>query len=1018
MNFSALSIRHPVPPILLFTLLTLLGLYSFSKLQIQHYPDIDLPVVTVTVGLDGAAPPQLETEVVRKIENAVATLEMVKHIRSSLSEGSANVTLEFDVDKNSDVAVNEVRNAVDSIRADLPQDLADPQITKMTVQGAPLVTFVVESDSLDEESLSWFVDNDVKRMVQAIPGVGGMNRMGGLDREVRVEVNPLRLWAMGVTVSEISQRLRQIQQDSSGGKAEMGVTLQGVRTLAAVNSVEDIKALKVSSSLGHHFRLDQLASVVDEPVERTAMAFLDDHRVVAFQVSRSRGASEVEVVERVRVAVSALDEKHPDVRFAEAYSGVDQVYDNYHGSMQLLYEGAFLAVVVVLWFLRDWRATMVSAAALPLSIIPTFAAIYLAGYTLNTVTLLALALVVGILVDDAIVEIENIVRHMRMGKTPWQASLEAADEIGLAVIATTATLIAVFLPTAFMSGMTGKFFGPFGWSAAISVFFSLLVARLITPMMAAYLLKPIHEPERESRLMARYLAMAAWCLRHRWTTLILTVILFALSAYSITLLPRGFIPAADRGRTTVNIDLQPGSTLTQTLRVAEQARAVVKQDPDVVSVFTSVGTAGVGGHFSAAKANVAAATLSVSLKYRTDRDRKQSAVESDLRERLRQIPGAKITVGAGESGEQLQVILASDDGDALDRVAAEAERQLRGLSGIGSVKSSANVTRPEIHITPDLERASRFGITSQAISDTVRVATAGDYPTYLPKLNLPERQIPIRVTLTPEFRHDIDVLKQVRIMGREGPVPLGSVATVEMGGGPSQISRLDRKRNLTFTIELNGRLTGEVLREVDALPIMKNLPKNVVRLDSGDVESMKDLFGSFGIAMVIGVACIYVVLVLLFHDFLQPITILTALPLSIGGTILALLATGNAFSMPSVIGILMLMGVVTKNSILLVEYALRARKESSLSRTEALLDACHKRARPILMTSIAMVAGMFPIALGWSAEPSFRSPMAIAVIGGLIASTFLCLVIIPVMFTFVDDIQRFFSVLIRRSRRA
>lgn len=1017
MNFSALSIRHPVPAILLFTLLCVLGIRSFQSLGIQHFPDIELPVITITATMDGAAPPQLETEVARKIEAAVASLPGVQHIRANLSEGSALVYVEFDIEKDNEVALSEVRNAIDRIRSDLPQDMNDPIVAKITTAGSPIVTFAVHSDHLDEEGLSWLIDNEISRTMQSVPGVGNVKRVGGLDREISVEIDPTRIMALGASPSDISNRLRQIQRDASGGRADIGDGVQGVRTIASVRSVEDVAALQISTAGGRSFRLDQVATVKDVPAERTVYAFLDEKPVVAFQVSRVKGASEVGVLERVREKVKDIEASHPHVKITEAYNGVDQVYDNYDGSMQLLYEGALLAVIVVWFFLRDWRATLVSAAALPLSIIPTFFVLDLLGYSLNTLTLLALALVVGILVDDAIVEIENIVRHLRMGKPPFQAALEAADEIGLAVIATTFTLVAVFLPTAFMPGVPGVFFKPFGWTAAISVLFSLLVARLLTPMMAAYLLKPIVVDHPEGPWMRRYQAAARWCLEHRFLTLVFAIAFFAGSLALKPLLPQAFAPVADRSRTYVGIELAPGTSIEHTRALAEQTRAILRTQPEVRQIFTSIGSSSTGGgHFGGMTSlNTGSATFNVLLTYRTERELKQVEVERALREKLAAIPGARVQVGAGESGEQLQVVLAGEDGESLERVAAEVESDLRKVKGVGNITSSAALTRPEIHIKPDYARAATLGVTTQAISDAVRVATSGDFEFNLPKLNLPERQIPIRVRLSSEYREDLEALKQLRIMGKKGWVTLGSIADIRFGSGPSQISRLDRQRYVSFSVELAGRTMGEVMAEIEQLPSIKNLPPGIERPASGEAERMAELFSSFGTAMLIGVLCIYIVLVLLFHDFLQPVTILAALPLSIGGTFVALLATQNSFSMPSIIGILMLMGIATKNSILLVEYAIVARQRG-MARMEALLDACRKRARPIVMTTVAMTAGMFPVALGWSAEPSFRSPMAIAVIGGLITSTLLSLLVIPVVFTYVDDLYQWLSFAWRRNK--
>ncbi len=1015
MNVSAWSIRNPVPPILLFGLLTLLGIAGFRALGIQNFPDIELPAVTVRAVLEGAAPAQLETEVARKIEDKVATLGGVEHIRTTLSDGTALIRVEFDIDTSTETALNDVRNAVDSVRAELPQDMTDPVVSKITTAGGAVVTFSLESSRLDEEALSWFVDNDVSKALLAVKGVGAVNRVGGVDREIGVELDPTQMAALGVTAADISSRLRQVQQDASGGRGDIGAGVQSVRTLGAVHSIRDIGALDIPLGAGRSVRLDQIARIRDTVAERTAYALLDGRAVVGFSVTRLKGASEVAVADAVRKVVQTLQEQHPQVRFTEAYNTVAAVEDNFRGSMELLYEGAVLAVVVVWWFLRDWRATLVAATALPLSVIPTFAAMHYLGFSLNILTLLALALVIGILVDDAIVEIENIVRHLRRGQGPLQAAMEAADEIGLAVIATSLTLVAVFLPTAFMGGVPGKFFRQFGVTAAVAVLASLAVARLLTPMMAAYALRPLAVGETEGRLLRRYLRVVDWCLTHRRTTVSAALLFFGLSLALVPLLPKGFVPAADRGQTAVKIELPPGSTLHDTLAAAERARALIAPVEDVTRVFTTVGsTTGAGPFGEGASTDIRKATLTITLKHRSDRPRRQSAVEADLRARLRALPGARVGVGTGDVGERLQVVLAGEDAELLESTSRAVERELRTLPAIGNVTSNASLQRPEIHLQVDYARAADLGVTTAAMASAIRVATAGDFEVLLPKLNLPQRQVPIRVRLDPQLREDLDAIAQLRVAGQAGQVPLSAVAQVSLRSGPAQIDRLDRSRNVSIDVELAGRPVGEVLAQVDRLPSLQRLPPGISRPASGDAERMAEVFSGFGSAMLTGVLCIYIVLVLLFHDFLQPVTILAALPLSVGGAFAALLLTHNSFSMPAVIGLLMLMGVVTKNSILLVEYAVKARREQALSRAEALLDACRKRARPILMTTVAMVAGMLPVALGIGAEPSFRAPMAIAVIGGLLTSTLLSLLVIPVVYTYVDDLSGFLRRTIRR----
>lgn len=1045
MNFSSLSIRNPIPAVLLFILLTLAGVLSFRAMGVQDFPDIELPIVTVDASLPGAAPAQLETEVARKLENSVATQQGVKNLYTKILDGQVNLTIEFVLEKNASDAVNEVRDAISRVRADLPADLRDPAVSKATTAGRPVVTYTVASSKIDEEALSWFVDNTVSKRLLNVPGVGQVKRLGGVTREVRIELDAARMAALDVAAVDVSRRLKLVQQEAPGGRGDVGGAEQAVRTIATVASAAELERLELPMADGRRIRLGQVATVTDTIAERRALALLDGRPVVAVEIMRTRGASELAIADGVQAAVEELAAAHPNVAFTKAIDNAAPVREDFDASMHLLYEGGLLAVIVVWAFLRDWRATLISAAALPLSVIPAFLGIHLFGFTLNTVTLLSMALVVGILVDDAIVEIENIERHLHMGKSPYQAAMEAADEIGLAVVATTFALVAVFLPTAFMAGIPGKFFKQFGWTAVLAILASLVVARLLTPMMAAYMLKPkvaraqaaaaastatpantdaigpaAVSPIDESNdgfVMRTYLRMVRWCLRHRLITSLLSFAFFVGSIALVPLLPTGFVPPADRAQTLVSVELPPGSTLQETLDAAERVRTLLADVPEVKRVFSSIGGGASGDVFAVGAAPEARkAVMTVMLAHRSERPGTQQTIEASIRTRLAGVPGVRLTVGPQDTGVKMQLVLRSEDPAALAVAARDVERDLRTIPGIGNVSSSASLVRPEIIVRPDFARAADLGVTASGIAETVRVATAGDYDVGLPKLNLSERQVPIRVKLPDSVRADLAAIERLTVPGRTGPVMLGNVASVGIDSGPAQIDRLNRSRNVTLDVELAGRQLGEVYEAAMALPTLNNLPPGVRIAEQGDAQEMQALFGSFALAMGIGVLCIYMVLVLLFKDFLQPLTILAALPLSIGGAFVLLLVTGKSFSMPSLIGLLMLMGIVTKNSILLVEYAIVARRQG-MSRFDALVDACHKRARPIVMTTIAMGAGMLPIALGFAGDPSFRSPMAIAVLGGLVTSTLLSLLVVPAVFTYVDDVEGIGRRVMRRGRR-
>jgi multidrug efflux pump subunit AcrB len=1021
LNISTWAIRNPTPAILLFILLTFAGIISFRAMKVQDLPDLDLPTVTVTVELPGASPSQLETDVVRKIESSLATVQGVKHIYSNLTDGEASISVEFRLERSIQQAVDDVRDAVSRIRADLPSDLRDPVIKKQELSGSPILTYSLSSAQMDNEALSWFVDNDISKTLLAVRGVGAIARVGGVNREIRVDLDFAKLLAFNTTAADISRQLQLVQQEAAGGRAHFGGMEQSVRTVATVQSAEEFAAMEITLTDGRRLRLEQIATVSDTLAEQRSAAFLNGEPVVGFEITRAIGYGELEVAKGVRIALQQLQIQRPDISVTEVFNLIDPVAENYAGSMQLLYEGALLAVLVVFLFLRDWRATFISALALPLSIIPTFWLIHMMGFSLNTVTLLSLSLVIGVLVDDAIVEIENIERHLLMGKTPFKAAMEAADEIGLAVVATTFTLVAVFLPTAFMSGVIGKFFVQFGWTAAIAVLFSLLVARLLTPMMAAYLLR---SPEQNNKQQIKpepgwvryYLHLVTWCLQHKGTTLSAAAVFFAGGIMLAMALPGAFMPADDNQQTQVTLTLQPGTKLQDTIVLAEQARQILQKNEYVKQIYTAIGSgsSGASDNTGSTAASVRSAVLTLSLTHRSERaGLHKQQIEQQLREILSALPGARIKVGMG-GNENYMLVLAGEDSRILQQHALQVERELRAIPGIGAVTSSASLVRPELIVTPDFARAADLGVTSSAIADTLRVATAGDYEQNLPKLNLSERQVPVVVRLNDIAREDFDTFKRLPVPGARGPVALENVASLEIGSGPAEIARFDRMRNINFEVELNNLPLGVVEQAVLALPSLQALPPGVSQTTLGDAEMMGELASGFAVAMLTGVFCIYMVLVLLLKDVVQPVTILAALVLSVPGAFLALFLTNAALSLPAMIGLIMLMGIATKNSILLIDYIIIARRDHLLNRWDAIIDACRKRARPIVMTTIAMGAGMMPIALGMGGDPSFRAPMAIVVIGGLITSTFLSLLVIPVVYSCVDDVVQWLKPRLRR----
>ncbi len=1020
MNFVTWSIRNPVPVIVLFIALTVAGLLSFPKLGVLDRPDIEFPSVVVTVTYPGVAPTQMESEITRKVEDAVATIAGIEQMTSTVDEGASTTSIEFRFGTDLSAALDDVRDAMTRIRSDLPPDANEPIVSRVTTAGGAIVTWSVASDNMTDTELSWFVDLTVTRELSSVPGIGRVSRVGGVAREIRVDLDPDRMAALGATASDVSRQLRRIQAEYPGGEGRLGGLEQTVRTTGTIGSVYDLRALPIALPDGRNVQLDTIAEVRDQAGEQRSAALLDGEPVIGFQIVRSWGASALDVALDARAVVERLQQEYPQVKFAEASSQVAYIQESFHASMEMLVEGAVLAIIVVFLFLWDWRATAVSAIALPLSIIPTFWAIWVLGYTLNILTLLALSLVVGILVDDAIVEVENIVRHLRMGKKPMEAAMDAAIEIGLAVVATTLTICAVFIPVAFMSGIAGEFFGPFSFTVVVAVLCSLLVARTLTPMMAAYFLKPHDRPERPARIMTWYLERVRWCLAHRWITLgVATAAIGSMLALG-PFLSTAFSPAGSNGFTTLSVELAPGASLKDTLGVAEAARMKLETLPEVRSVYTTVGSASSGNSPTSggSAGNVRRGSMVIQLDNPDGTRGAQQIFERKATEILRDIPGARFQFSSGGGGSRLQVTLAGDEPNRLNLAAANAEREIRALPGLGMITSSAALQKPEIVIRPMPERAAELGVTTETLSLVTRIATSGDVNTSLSKFNLDSRQIPILVRLNDRSRSDLERLQLLSVPGRNGPVPLMNIADVSLGAGPAQITRVDRSRNVTLNVDLNGLALGDTLAAIEALPSLTNLPDGVRLVPTGDARWIREIFGEFALAMAVGVLSIYAVLVMLFHKFIQPVTILAALPPSAGGAVLALFVFDYDLAINSLIGLLMLMGIVSKNSILIVEYAIMAQRDHGMSRFDSLIDSCSKRARPIVMTTIAMTAGMLPIAMGWAGDPSFRAPMGVAVIGGLVVSTVMSLFIVPAMFTVVDDFQQWLSRLGRGSADA
>jgi len=1003
-NISAWAIRNPVAPLVLFLMLTVLGIAAFARMDINNMPDVSFPAASVLVSQPGAAPTEMETQITQRVEAAIASIGNVKDIASVVTEGSSSTTVQFQLGTPVDRAVNDVRDAVSKIRSELPEGILEPVVSRIDIDGGPIAYYSVSTTDMSLEELSWYVDNNVVKRLLQIEGMASVVRGGGVTREIRIILDPARLQSYGITAAQLNAQLRTLNVNQPGGRLEVAGAEQAMRVLGNAQTAYDLGQTQITLPDGRSVKLADLATVKDLFAEQRSLSKMDGKQVLSIGVSKAKGSSDVTVYRQVQKTLKEIEKENPKIHFTPLFTSVDYTVAQYKSAIHAMIEGAVLAVLVVFLFLRDFRATVISALAIPLSAIPAFWFMDLLGFTLNTISLLSLSLVAGILVDDAIVEIENIVRHMRMGKTAFQASIDAADEIGLAVVATTMAIVAVFLPVSFMSGITGQFFEQFGLTVAIAVLMSLAVARLITPLAAAYFLKAHGEVAHgEGPLMRRYMTLLRWTLSNRWkmigigfASFILTILLFAS-------LPQTFQPANDVDSSSVTIELPPGARLEDTTRVADHAAALLRAQPEVKTVFEDIGDHG---------EEVRRASLYLTLKPAKERERTSVEFERETAPLLQAIPDARISFQSQSQGggRDITIMLASDDPARLEAAAQAVAKGMRGISLLRDARIDGDLQRPEIVIRPRFGVAADLGVTTAALSQTIRIATIGDIEQNLAKFSLSDRQVPIRVSIDEAKRRDLSMIENLPVpTSSGGSVPLKVVADVHFGSGPSQIRRYNQVRRTVIGADLApGVVSGDALKQIYDLPAMKKLPDGVHEVKYGDTEVQAELVTNFIMAVFAGVLMVFAVLVLLYRRVLPPFVNMASLLLAPLGGMIALHLAGMPVSMPVYIGLLMLFGIVAKNSILLIDFAIEEMRMGK-DRMAAILEAGHKRAQPIVMTTVAMVAGMLPIALGISGDGSWRQPMGVVVIGGLLLSTLLTLVIVPAGFTLADDLEKWLS---------
>ncbi|MCD2323271.1 efflux RND transporter permease subunit [Sphingomonas sp. IC-56] len=1002
-NISAWAIRNPVPPIVLFIALTIAGLVSFMRMDVNNDPDIDFPIVWISIGQPGAAPSELENQITQKVESAVRSLQGIDEINSTVQEGSTQTVVQLAIGTPIDRAVEDVRSAIQQIRGDLPDGILEPQVGRVdTASDNDIASFTALATDMTVEELSWYIDNQVAKELLSVTGLSSVDRNGGVNREIRVILDPAKLQGVGLTASQVNQQLRQVNLNAAGGRAEISGFEQSVRVVGNATSAYALSQTQISTGAGRTVRLADIATVKDAFAEQRSAAEYNSQPVISFDIKRAKGASDVEVFHAAEKKLEELQKRNPKVKFELLNNNSKYAEEQFNTAMKAMVEGAVLAVIVVFLFLRDWRATVISALAIPLSAIPSFWFMDMLGFTLNQMTLLALSLVAGVLVDDAIVEIENIVRHMRMGKSAYQASIDAADEIGVAVLATTMSIVAVFLPVGLMPGISGQFFKNFGLTVVASVLMSLAVARLLTPMIAAYFLKAHGQATHgEGMLMNGYIKLLRWTLLHRWSVVVAFIVAFGATIACFAMLPMTFQPAQDQESVTATIEMVPGTPLADTHRVVTQVADLLKAEPGVTNVY--------------ARSFVGNGRVTANLK--EDRTETSTEFEKRLAPKLVAIPDARVNFrsqfGWGSSGRDLTVTLGGEDPVLLNETANKLVKEMGGMKEVVAPRVAGDLQRPEIVIKPRLDLAANLGVTTAALSSAIRIATLGDIDQNSAKFSLSDRQIPIRVALNQDARAKLSTIQNMPVQTQTGgSVPLSVVADIGFGAGPTKVERLNLQRRLVVGADLamnpaTGKpyVNNEVMQKINQLPTMKNLPVGVGQMTVGQAKWQAEMLNNFFVALGSGIFLVFAVLVLLYRRFMSPLVNMGSLLLAPLGGLIALMMTGNPLSLPVFIGILMLFGIVAKNSILLIDFALEE-MEKGVRKFDAILDAGHKRAQPIVMTTVAMVAGMVPTALSLDGDNSWRAPMGIVVIGGLIVSTLLTLVIVPGIFSLAVGLEQ------------
>ncbi|MCC7185368.1 MAG: efflux RND transporter permease subunit [Acidobacteria bacterium] len=1028
MVISDFAIRRPVITVVSMVALVVFGLVSLTQLNTDEFPEVNPPIVVIAVPYPGASPDNVEREIVEPIEESLAGISGVRKIQSSSLDSFATITIQFTYEKDLQEAVQEIRDEINAIRNDLPPEMEEPVLTKISLDDFPVVSLALASDTLSIPELTLLADPGITRRIRALGGVGSVDISGANTREMSVEIRPEALQNAGVSVGEIVGAVQRQNLAAPVGRLQGANDERTIRLRGRVETAEDFMRVVVAERSGRVIRLGDVANVrvgVEEP--RTT-ALYSGQDAVGIDIKKSRGFSTTEVATAIHAEIEKIRPTLPQGVVLHIVRDAGTRVENSVANVQsALIEGAVLTVLVVFLFLNSWRSTVITGLALPVSVIASFIALMAFGFTLNTMSLLGLSLAIGILIDDAIVVRENIVRHVEMGKSHFDAAREGTAEIGLAVTATTLSIVVVFVPIAFMGGEAEQWFAPFALTIAFSVMVSLFVSFSLDPMLSAYWPDPHMEMSQRSfisrgldrfnrwfdRQADRYKRVIGWALRHRLAMVALAVgsFVFALAMPAMGYLGGGFFPVQDVSEFIVQIETPPGSSLEYTKRKSEEAAALARaKTGEVLYTYTTIGSL---------TGAVDEGTIYVRLTPKAERTRHQDTIAAELRNDYMKLGGVVASISSGrlDNQKQIQVQVRGTDTRELTRIADEVIAQVRQVPGAVDVGFSTRGQKPELDVRLDRALAGTLGVTVADVAQTLRPAfagiDAGDWVDPTGKT----RDVTIR--LTPDARQRASDLSSLPItvqgpQGRTASLPLGQVATITQSLGPARIDHLDRDRVIAVQANTQGRplteVIAEIQRRIDAIP----LPAGYAITQGGETEDQQEVFSRIIIALGVAVMLMYLVLVVQFGSFLDPFAIMLSLPLSLIGVVLILMMTGDTLNIMSMIGVILLMGIVAKNAILLIDFAKMAEAQG-MPRQEALIEAGRQRLRPILMTTFALTAGMVPVALGIGEGADFRAPLGRAVIGGVIASTFLTLLVIPTFYDILSGARERVGRLFRRA---